>query len=399
MKVLFLNYEFPPLGAGAANATAYLLTEFAKNEEMEVHLVTSSLTRQIEHISIGGAVYVHRLPIGKDPSRLHSQSMRDLLVYSVRALFYAWSLIRRERKSGKPFDVTLAFFTVPCGFLAFLFRIFFHIPYLVALRGSDVPGYNLKYSTLYIFLRPLVRLIWKFAAVVIPNSEGLRDLALQTAPGQRFVVIPNGVDTVQFKPDILKRPENEIIITPGASRITDRKGLRYLVEALKKLLPEYPQLRLKIMGEGSGKAALEELVSELGLQEQVTFVGRVPRENTLQYYQEATFFVLPSLNEGMSNAMLEALACGLPLIATQTGGVKELLDEGKNGYIVPFCSAEKISEKLELLLSDPGKIQSFGVESRRRALASSWEVIGERFRAALHDAIAEESIEGRRKGI
>lgn len=386
MKVLFLNYEYPPLGAGAANATAYLLAEFAKDPNMEVHLVTSSLTDAVEHIRVGGEVYVHRLPIGKDATRLHSQSIRDILAYSWKAFWFSLRLIRTEKNSDKPFDVTLAFFTVPCGFLAYLFRVLFHLPYLVALRGSDVPGYNLKYSTLYIFLRPLVRLIWKNAAKVIPNSDGLRNLARETAPRQAFEIIANGVDTAQFFPDYSKRPADEVIITPGASRITDRKGLRYLVEALEMLLPKYPKLRLKIMGDGSGRPALEAFVAEKKLQDKVTFIGRVPREETLHYYQEATFFVLPSLNEGMSNAMLEALAAGLPLIATETGGADELVEEGKNGFVVPVRSAEKIKEALEKLLVDPDQIRAFGEESRRQAETRSWAEVARNFQNAFQES-------------
>ena len=391
MKVLFLNYEYPPLGAGAANATAYLLTEFAKLPELEVHLVTSSLSNHVEHIRIGGEVYVHRLPIGKDPEKLHSQSMRDIVAYSWKAFLFASRLVRAEKKKNKSFDVTLAFFTVPCGFLAYLFHLLFRLPYLVALRGSDVPGYNEKYSFLYIFLRPLVRLIWKYAAVVIPNSDGLRDLARVTAPKQLFKIIPNGVDTAQFFPDYTKRPDDEIIITPGASRITDRKGLRYLVEALEILLPKYPTLKLKIMGDGSGRETLEAFVRKKKLEDTVIFIGRVPREATLQYYQEATFFVLPSLNEGMSNAMLEALACGLPIIATETGGVRELVEEGKNGFIVPLRSGAKIAEALETLLSQSDKIRTFGEESRQRAEESSWNTVALRFKKSLDESIGKSS--------
>lgn len=378
MKILFFNYEYPPLGGGAANATAYLLDEFAKMPDMEVHLVTSAIGPSIEHLRVGERVHVHRLSIGKNPSNLHTQSMRDILVYTWKAWMFAYQLVRREEK---PFDATLAFFTVPCGFLAYLFKIFFRIPYLVALRGSDVPGYNQKYAVLYIFLRPLIRLIWSRAARVIPNSEGLCDLARQTASRQVFDIVPNGVDTKQFFPAYDKRPADQYIITPGASRITDRKGLVYLVEAVAELVPRYPQLHVKIMGDGSGRPALESLVKEKALESHVTFIGRVPREGTLLYYQEASLFVLPSINEGMSNAMLEALACGLPIIATETtGGTKELVENGKNGVTVPLRSASKIAEAIEGFLRSPERREMYGIESRRRAELHGWNTVAEQFK-------------------
>lgn len=251
------------------------------------------------------------------------------------------------------------------------------------MRGSDVPGYNEKYTFLYVFLKPVIRFIWKKAARVVSNSEGLRTLALATSPSQHFDIIPNGVDTKQFFPAYEKRPQEEYIVTPGASRITDRKGLKYLIQAIALLLPRYPMLRLKILGDGSGRASLEKLVRDTHLEEKVTFVGRVPREETRAYYQEASVFVLPSLNEGMSNALLEALACGLPIITTQTGGTKELVEDGKNGILVPFRSAQKIADALETYLLHQEQAQNFGRDSRRRAEACNWQQVAVQFKVVL----------------
>ena len=82
MKVLFLNYEYPPLGGGAANATAELLEEFAKMPDMEVHLVTSALGNTLEKFLVGERVIVHRVPIGKNPENLHHQSLGDIVRYT-----------------------------------------------------------------------------------------------------------------------------------------------------------------------------------------------------------------------------------------------------------------------------------------------------------------------------
>lgn len=383
MKVLFLNYEYPPLGGGAANATAYLLAEFAKFPDMEVHLVTSAVGKHLEQTELGPGIFVYRLPIGKNPENLHKQSMGDMLAYSWRSFLFTCRLIRRQET---PFNVTLAFFGVPCGFLALLLKVLFGLPYVVALRGSDVPGYNLKYTTLYVFLRPIIRFIWNQSARVVANSDGLRDLARETSMKQIFDVIPNGVDTERFFPAADKRPRDEYIITPGASRITERKGLKYLVEAVAILLPRYPQLRLKILGDGNGRVGLENLVRTKALETVVTFIGRVPREATREYYQESSIFVLPSLNEGMSNALLEALASGLPVVTTDTGGTKELVREGENGIIIPFRSAEKIAEAIEFFLLHPEQQAVFGQESRRRAVAQGWNRVAGQFRDMLLEA-------------
>lgn len=384
MKVLFLNYEYPPLGGGAANATACILEEWGQDKSLEVHLVTSSISAELNETMLGANVFIHRLPIGKNAGNLHHQSIKDVLVYSLKAWWFSRTLIRKQLT---PFDITLAFFGVPCGFLALLLKTEFRIPYAVALRGSDVPGYSHKYRWLYPFLRPVIRLVWHSASTVVPNSAGLEVLAKEVAPDQSFTIIENGVDVRRFTPDQEKRPGSEFIITPGASRVTERKGLNYLIEAIGILIPKYPNIHLKVMGDGSARPALEALVREKGLEEKVTFLGRIPREATAPYYQEASLFVLPSLNEGMSNAMLEALASGLPIIATPTGGTAELVQEGINGMVVPEKSAEALAKAIEMFQQNRELILAYGNESRKRAESQSWQRTAKDFQKLLSESI------------
>lgn len=384
MKILFLNYEYPPLGGGAANATACILEEWTRDETLEVHLVTSNIGDCLDSSTLGGKVFVHRLPIGKSRNNLHHQSLKDILVYSLKAWWFSRRLIREQTL---PFDATLAFFGVPCGFLALLLKWEFRLSYVVALRGSDVPGYSRKYAWLYPCIRPLIGFVWCHAAVVVPNSIGLETLAKQSAPKQSFTIIENGVDIRRFIPDQTMRPKDEFIITSGASRVTERKGLNYLIEAVGELVLKYPEIRLKIMGDGSARFDLESLVREKGLQKNVTFLGRIPREETAQYYQEASLFVLPSLNEGMSNAMLEALASGLSIIATPTGGTAELVTEGVNGIVVPEKSSQALTDAIEQFLHNRNLVVDYGAASRRRAEAQGWDKVAVRFKAVLEQSI------------
>src|SRR3989344_3386061 len=232
MKILFLNYEYPPLGAGAGNATFCLLQEYAKIPGLEVHLVTSSVDGKYHHFSVGDSVFVYRLPIVKNPANLHFQSIFDLLRYS-------WAGYRFGRKllSQGDFDAIHAFFSVPCGAQAFMLGRRFKIPYIVSLRGGDVPGYSERFSPLYVFLKPLIRFIWQHAAAVVSNSQGLKELAWQTNPEQVIDIIYNGIDSDHFVPKPAARPKDAFILTLGASRVTARKGIEYLIEAVSSLVP------------------------------------------------------------------------------------------------------------------------------------------------------------------
>ena len=382
MKILFLNYEYPPLGGGAGNATAYLLKEYAKIPGLEAHLVTSSIDGDYHHFPAGGQVTVHSVPIGKNTRNLHHQSMKDLLRYSFKGYQFANGLQKKER-----FDVIHAFFSVPCGYMASRLSKRYHIPYIVSLRGADVPGFSERFSLLYAFLKPLIRGVWRQAYRVVAASEGLKDLALKTNEKQAIDVIYNGVSVDDFFPDASQQPHDKFVITLGATRITARKGIEYLIRAIAKLASKYPQVLLEIMGDGNDRERLEGIVRELHLENSVRFLGRIPREETRPYYQRAHLFVLPSLNEGMSNAMLEALSSGLPIVTTATGGAKELLEEGVNGYMVKMKDVDDLVEKLERLISDEALRIRFGQASRRRALALGWKNVAADYYRLYQQAI------------
>ena len=380
MRIIFFNYEYPPLGGGAGNATYYLLKEYAKIPDLEVDLITSSIDAQYHLEKMGDNISIHRLPIGKNSNNLHFQTQKELIFYAWKAYIFACKLIKKNQ-----YNFSHSFFSVPCGFVSLIIKWQYDIPYLVSLRGADVPGYSNRFGFIYLVTTPVIRLIWKKSLAVISNSRGLKDLALKTNPKQKIGVICNGIDTDQFNGGSstpimgVELPPDKFIITTGASRITARKGIKYLLEAMAKLLPEYSNVHLKLMGEGDEKENLEKMSKELGIEKNVEFVGRVPREDTAPFYREANIFVLPSFNEGMSNAMLEALASGLPLIATDTGGTKELLEDGKNGFIIQMKNSEDIAEKIKRLIDNPELRQKMAEESRKKALEMSWEKVAENY--------------------
>jgi len=374
MRILFFNYEYPPLGGGAANATAYILGEFAKISDLEVDLVTSSVDENYHLDRISENVRVHRLPIGKNSSNLHFQSQKDLIIYSWRAYWFSKKLIKKNK-----YNLTHSFFSVPCGFLSMLLKFEYGLPYIISLRGSDVPGYSNRFGLIYYILKPVIKFIWAKSTAVISNSDGLRDLALKAKPEQEIGIIYNGVDIVDFRPDLAKKSVDKFIITLGASRVTKRKGIDYLIRSIKLLLPRYPNIILKVLGDGDEKDSLIALAKELELENQVQFVGRIPKEKTLPYYQEANLFVLPSFNEGMSNAMLEALASGLPIVATRTGGTDELVVEGRNGFVVEMGNSADLAEKMEKIISNRELCEKMGAESVSLAEGMSWQKVAEKY--------------------
>jgi glycosyltransferase involved in cell wall biosynthesis len=365
-----LNYEYPPLGGGAANATACLLREFGTEPGLRVDLVTSSTgSRHVEHLAPG--ITGHFLDIGKRGS-LHHQRSVELLRYSWRAALMARRLVARHC-----YDLCHAFFGIPCGVVA----SWLPLPFIVSLRGSDVPFYNPRFRWAdRLLFQHITRHVWRRATAVVANSKGLRRLALQTSPEQDIRVIPNGVDTGIYRP----------APTPGGplhvlcvARLTGRKRVEDLLRALARL-PE-GDVRCTVVGEGPRRAPLQVLADELGLAN-VEFAGRVPRRHMPAVYRSADVFVLPSLMEGMSNTVLEAMASGLPVVLTPAGGTDELLTSGENGRLVPHRDPEALADALRGYLNDPALAARHGRAARRRARTMRWGRVAGQY-LSLYDTI------------
>ncbi len=364
-KILVLNYEFPPLGGGAGNATHYLLKEFAKYPDLKIDLVTSSVNKfKIEQFSDN--ICIHYLDINKK-GNFHYQSIKDLLVYSIKAYFYCKKLKQEEK-----IDLVHAFFGIPCGYIAMKLKI----PYIVSLRGSDVPFYNKRFYWLdKLFFKRLSKEIWKRSKAIIANSQGLKDLALKITPHQEISVIYNGVDTAQFFPVTKDNGEFVIIST---SRLIKRKGIKYLIEAFVDFERKYKNSRLLIVGDGDLKEEFVNKIKVAGLDKKVEFFGSVEHKNLPKIYQRADVFVLPSLNEGMSNSVLEAMASGLAIITTDVGGSKELINE-ENGIIVDKNSEEEIYNALEKFYNSRGLLEKMKIVSRQKAEKMSWNFVVKKY--------------------
>ncbi len=382
MRILFLNYEYPPLGGGAANATRYLLSEYAKRNNLEVDLVTTAADNRERVEEVSPSVRIHYISINKSPERLTHQSMRDLLLYTYHGLRTARQLQQKHR-----YDIIHAFFGVPCGWMARM--IAGSLPYIVSLRGSDVPGFSDRYNRIYPLLRGIIRQVWKSAAAVVANSEQLRTLALATAPDQRIHLIPNGVDTTRFVPRTTPRDPDAPFTVLAAARLMRRKGIRYALDAFARLSDDFPDrpMRMIIAG-GDGDAADELRLQAAGLSchDRITFTGHLNQDALIDAYQQADVFVFPSLNEGMSNNMLEALACGVPVIITRTGG-SEVVTNGEQGFIVDRADASAIRDALAILLEDEERRERMGAAARARAEEYSWKTVADAYEKLYYDVI------------
>ena len=368
LKILIINYEFPPIGGGAGNASYYIARELSKLKH-EVRVVTAAfgdLPRVEHHLGFD----IVRIPAWR--KRIERCSILEMTSFLVSGLWHV-----SMHKEYRHFDKVLAFFTVPCAPMAFYMKVRWKIPYVTLLRGGDVPGFKgigKLAATAHFFLRPLIRFLWRQSDAVVANSKGLAALAKQTL-NMTISVIPNGVDTEFFKPRDWKKDITGSIQMLFVGRLSIQKGILPFLRFLETT-HGYPEWHLKIVGEGPLGALLKSIVAQSKiLVDRVTFTGWLSREQLVTVYQASDIFVFPTLDEGMPNAVLEAMACGLPIIATNVAGNEDLIKPGENGFLFEMNNLKKLHEDLSSLLNSRRQIDWFGIHSREIAKMWNWHTV------------------------
>ncbi|MCE7982427.1 MAG: glycosyltransferase [Caldilinea sp. CFX5] len=201
--------------------------------------------------------------------------------------------------------------------------------------------------------RLLNRWTGRLADRIICVSQNVADFAAKEIglPTDRLVVIQNGIDTNVFRPALVQTPRSPEQLTIGyVGRLEKVKGVNFLIDAFARLVAAYPHLQLQLVGDGSERPALEQQVQTLGLGDKVQFLGI--RSDMPALYPTFDLFVLPSLWEGMPNVALEAMACGVPVIATNTGGTPEVVHDGKSGLLAPPGDAATLAKVMVALIGD-----------------------------------------------
>jgi glycosyltransferase involved in cell wall biosynthesis len=374
MRVLLLNYEYPPYGGGAGVASEALARTLA-GRGVTVDVVTagdepSSVSTAMwdGEASEEGVLNVHRVRARR--TSVHQAGMGDAASYLVAALPVVRRLLSAER-----YDAAHFFFSLPTGAMIPFVNLG-KTPVVVSLRGSDVPGYDSHNQSLeraHRLLRPLTRWIWRRADRVVPVCDSLGRLALKTLPDLDYTVVPNGVDLTRFSPGGSRRGQPGRVRCLAVSRLVERKGLDHLIRAIASL--ERGRYELEIVGSGPDEHSLRELAATFGLDGLVKFSGSLDRR-----YREADVFTLASVEEAFGNVFAEALASGLPIVGSNVGGIPDLVKHGRNGLLVPPRDPLALAAAIHQLGANPSLRAEIGRRNRADAEANlSWDRIGTRY--------------------
>ena len=368
MRVLLVNYEYPPFGGGAGNATRELGQSLARMGH-EVLAITGG---QDEPYTEPSGVRV--APLGS-PRKHHSHAtFVEMFLFVLRGVFWVF------RKRAQDFDLSIVFFSIPCGPVGACLNKRWGIPYIVSLRGGDVPGLVPEVQLLHRFLAPFRRWVSKNAMAVVANSLSLAELA-QAADPVSVTVIPNGVDTQYYHPSgssikLKDAPLRLLLVGRFHRQKRIPKTLRWLAEAKR----EGVNLFTTIVGDGPERDAIRAVIEELKMSESVTVKGWLNKEELRREYQQADCYLNCSSYEGMPNTVLEAMSCGLPVIASDIPPHRHLVEHQVTGYLVDLDRPESLIDQLTELATDSRRGQVMGEAGRQVVLTSyCWQAVAKSY--------------------
>lgn len=354
MKIALLSEKYTPDIGGLAISTGRLGDLLsAAGHDVRLFAPTVNLPPTIKQSQRSGGVYITRFGAHK--------RVDDTLV--------DWFELIVDEHKREPFDLIHAYFLPMAGFVGAYSGKYLKVPSVVSIRGNDIeraafdPG---KFSHVMYALQN--------ANAVTTNAIELAKKA-KAFIDREIHLIPNGIDTGHFKPvgrnEVLAEAlgvENRTSKVVGfVGELREKKGLATLLTGYAQTNKKIPSTLLIVgeIREGEDKKLFDEFQLS-NPENQIIVTGHVPHKDLPAYYSLMDVFIHPSLRDGMPNAVLEAMACGVPVIATPVGGVLDVLEDGVNGRTIPVNDAEMLAKVTEELLNDPEQCTRLSKKAREK---------------------------------
>lgn len=382
-RILMLAWEYPPrIIGGLARVVYFLSREMVKNG-CEVHVITADGDGLPAYEIDEAGVHVHRVETLSWPnpgfvvwdSRLNFATLKEAI-----------GLDRKE-----PFDIVHAHDWLVADAALLLKEL--GLPLISTIhatefgRGIDsVDGH---------YIDRIDRELVHGSMKVIVNSRHMLDEVSEHFQLSRdnITVIPNGID-----PDKVKRiPAGEFLkkkyqvdgpVVLFVGRLVREKGVQVLLKAAPRILKRHPNVRFIIAGSGYFRDELESLSDSLGVSQHVTFFGQANDNDLTELYSLASVLAIPSLYEPFGIVALEGMACGLPVVASDAGGLADIFDSGHDGILTQTGNASSLAGGILNVLGNPSISARLGKAARKKVLSSyTWEAISERTLAEYESAL------------
>ncbi len=378
-KLLIFSLAYFPKPVGGAEVAIKEITDRVSN--IEFHLITQRFDMAQPLEEKIGNISVHRIGSGA--------SYLSKIFFIPRATFVAMRLHRKHRFDGA--WSVMSYMSLPVVFMRWCGV---RLPYILTLQEGDTFEHMFDRARIAL-VRPLVQSGFRHATVVQTISSYLAGWAPRMGYRGRVEVVPNGVASEHFgreypelvineiKESLRKKMGDVFLIT--TSRLVSKNALDDVLRALP-LLPT--NVRFLILGTGPEEAALRKIANELQIESRVEFLGHVSHGDMPKYLKASDIFIRPSRSEGMGNSFIEAMAAGLPVIATQEGGIADFLfDEKRNpgvpitGWAVDKNSPQQIADAVREIMERPEKVRAVVATAKEMVKEKyDWELVAREMR-------------------
>lgn len=365
MIIAIVTPQFPPKWlAGMEIATSDIAKQLSKKGHT-VHVITV-LDEGLAPESYEEGYFIHRI---KNP-------------WPKFGILSFWLGIIKTLKNINPDIIHLQGIVIlGTGFPVLISHFLLNKPYIVYSHGFFLYGKDQSLYQRGIFSSFLFNSLIKHAGAIIVLTEYMKKSFIAW-PDKKIYIIPNCIDTSTInytgrntiREEFSIKIDEHILLFVG--RLHTLKGLTFLVSAMKTIHDNDKFSRLIIVGDDQGeRKILNDLIATVHLEENICFIEGTSRENVFRYMMASDIFILPSISEGFPMVLLEAMSCGLPIIASNVGGISEIIQDNRNGFLVQTGNPEDIAKKVLILLKDETMREKISIHNLTDVKKYNWNSI------------------------
>ena len=359
MKILVIIHEFPPIGGGGGLIARDLARALVQRGH-QVRVVTAHYGDLPKQETADG-VEIIRLVSGR------KEAYRAKFFTMARFILAASWYCSRQMNDFSP-DIIHAHFAVPGGPAAKFVSDRKKVPYVLTVHLGDIPDASPeKTGKWFRLVYPFTHPFWNHASSIIAVSEFSRKMALKKYAVD-VQVIPNGIDYENIKVHAVETHAVPQIVFAG--RFVPQKNLLQLVKVCETI--QDLSWHCTLIGDGQDRQAVEQAIRDANLENRISITGWVTPEEVTGIFKHSDIFFLPSKSEGLPISGIQAMTCGLALVLSNTGGNPEIVESGKNGFVIDPKDTGGFSVALRLLLTDQEKALAFRKNSLE--LAAKYDI-------------------------
>lgn len=385
MKIGVITSAYPEFKGDPHGIFVHRLMREISNQGHDVHILAPCTGKKTEYILDGVKVEKFNYFYPKRFQKLAGRSgmidnVKEGIFIKFQFLTFIFFNVFNSCRKLKEMDFIHVQWPIPNGLGALFLKIFYKIQYINTIYGEEI-YLSKRYHTM-----PIIKLLVKYSSKNITISSGSLKVCLESGlKNGKLEIIPFGVDTNFFKPITMDK-DKKIFQILSIGYLIERKGFEYLIKAVNEVLKERDDVKLKIVGSGPLEKQIKNLIIELDLENNVEIISNISDEKLLEIYNSSNLFVLPSIvdsqgnTEGLGVVLLEAMACKLPVIGSNIGGIPDIIQDKETGLLVPEKDVLELFRAIICVIEDTNLSKKLANNGYNKVIVKfSWEKIAKEY--------------------